>query len=68
MGIAEISKMSNRERLQSMEALWDAICQDSEGLQTPEWHGRVLGERKQRLESGEAKFVSIEEARERLQR
>lgn len=67
MSVAEIQNMSNPERLRAMEALWDALCHDSEELQSPKWHRDVLAERKRRIESGEAKFVSIEEARERLQ-
>jgi len=66
MSVAEIQKMSNPERLRTMEALWDALCHDSEEPQSPDWHRAVLAERKARLESGEAKFMSIEEARERL--
>jgi len=49
-----------------MEALWEALCHESEEPQSPEWHAEVLAGRKRRIESGEAKFVSIEEARERL--
>ena len=59
--------MSTSERLRAMEALWDALCHDSEEPQSPDWHRDVLSERKKRIESGEAKFLSIEEARERLQ-
>jgi len=67
MSIADIQKMSTPERLRSMEALWDAVCHDSEELPSPEWHRDILAESKERIESGEAKFVSIEDARERLQ-
>lgn len=68
MSIGEIQKMSTPERLRVMEALWEAICPESEEPQSPEWHRGVLAERKRRIESGEAKFVTIEEARDRLQR
>lgn len=64
---AEIQKMSNPERLRTMEALWDALCHDSEQPQSPEWHCAVLADRKRRIESGDAKFLSIEAARDRLQ-
>ena len=67
MSIAEIQKMSIPERLRTMEALWDALCHDSDEPQSPEWHRAVLADRKRRIESGNAEFLSIEEARERLQ-
>lgn len=66
MSVAEIQKMSNPERLRTMEALWDALCHDSEQPQSPEWHRAVLAERRERIKSGEANFLSIGAARERL--
>lgn len=68
MSSAEIQKMSTSERLRAMEALWEALCHESEEPKSPEWHREVLAERKQRMESGEAKFVTIDEARDRLRR
>lgn len=67
MSTVEIQKMSTSERLRAMEALWDALCHESEEPQSPEWHRGVLAERKRLIDSGEAKFVSIEEARKRLE-
>jgi hypothetical protein len=58
--------MSTPERLRTMEALWDALCHDSEEPHSPAWHEDVLAERRDRIESGKARFLSIEEARERL--
>jgi len=63
---AEIQKMSNPERLRTMEALLDALCHDSEEPPSPTWHEDVLAERRDRIESGTARFLSIEEAKERL--
>ena len=58
--------MSSVERLQAMESLWDAICQDGREPQSPDWHGAVLEERKQRITSGEAKWLSLDELKKRL--
>ena len=66
MSTAEIEQMSNPERLQAMESLWTALCREPESLASPEWHGNVLAERRSRIENGEAKFVSLDEARRRL--
>lgn len=66
MSIAEIKNMSRTERLQTMEALWDALCHDSIEPDSPDWHESILAERKKRIESGEATFYSLQEAREKL--
>jgi hypothetical protein len=67
MSTADLQKMSTAERLQAMEALWDALCHESEEPKSPEWHRGVLAGRKRRIQSGEAKFMTLEEARARLQ-
>lgn len=66
MSIAEIEKMTTAERLKAMESLWDALCHDDKEPESPDWHGAVLDERRKKIESGEAKFLTIEEARGRL--
>lgn len=59
--------MSNPERLRTMEALWEAMCHEFEEPQSPSWHQEILASRNLRLVAGNANFVSIEEARKRLQ-
>jgi len=67
MSSAEIEKMTNSERLRTMEALWDALCHEDAEPESPQWHGDILAERRRKIESGEARFISIEEAKRRLQ-
>lgn len=64
----EIQQMSTSERLRAMETLWGLLCHDSEELESPVWHGEILADRKRRIEFGEASFLSIEEAKEKLLR
>lgn len=67
MSIAEIEKMTTPERLRAMDALWDALCHEKTEPASPDWHGDVLAQRRKRIESGEAKFFSIEEAKRLLE-
>jgi putative addiction module component (TIGR02574 family) len=66
MSIAEIQNMSTVERLRVMEALWDSFASDAQELASPAWHGEILDHRQRRIQSGEAQFVSMDEARNRL--
>jgi len=59
MDAVEINKMSTVERLQAMEALWDALLHEDSEMESPEWHENVLQDRKQRINEGEAEFVSL---------
>ena len=61
MTTTQIKKMSTIERLQVMEELWDALCHEEQEIKSPAWHGKTLKERKKKIESGEAEFISIDE-------
>ena len=68
MSISDVSQMSSVERLQAMESLWDAICQDGDAPQSPEWHVAVLEERRQKVISGDATWLSLDDLKQRLRR
>jgi len=61
MNIADIKKMSKTKRLQAMEALWDSLIYDNGDIETPDWHEEILEERKNKISSGKAKFISLSE-------
>ncbi len=67
MTIAEISKMSVLERLQTMEALWDSLTREPTGIKSPKWHEEMLSDRKEKIESGHAKFISLEELKSKYE-
>ena len=66
MSVTEIQKMSSVERLSTMEALWDAMCHEEKEPTSPDWHGELLEARRAKIASGEAKFVSLDEAKKRI--
>jgi len=61
MKIDELKKMSAVERLQAMEALWDAMLYENKNIDTPKWHEDIIKERKRIIAHGSAKFISIAE-------
>lgn len=56
-----IKKMSRTERLQTMEALWDALTHEHTEPASPEWHQAVLANRQTRIAEGSASYVSLDE-------
>ena len=68
MTTAEIKSMSTAERLRAMEDLWNALCANEEEIQSPDWHGQILQERRKKIESGDAEFVSIKELKESVRK
>ena len=63
-----IDKMTIEEKLQTMEALWDDLCQHEETLSVHDWQKEILDERERIIERGESKFSDWEEAKKRITR
>ena len=61
-----VDSMSVAEKLQLMEEVWASLCQSTGDVQSSEWHEEVLSERRRRLEAGETKVSSWDEAKARL--
>lgn len=61
MTATEIKKMNFRERLKTMELLWDSLLEDEYRLESPAWHEDVLRKRREKIDNNEAKFISLDE-------
>jgi hypothetical protein len=57
--IEELKKLSKAERLQAMEALWNAMLHENGDMETPEWHEDILSQRKKIIENGSASVISL---------
>jgi hypothetical protein len=61
---SDIRKMTVFERLQAMESLWNTLVYENPDIDSPEWHKDILSARKSKIESGEARFISLEKLKE----
>ena len=68
MNINDVKKMSKAERIQAMERLWDSLLYENGEIETPEWHEKVLAERKKRIENGRAEFISLSDLKKSQRR
>jgi len=66
IAITDIDRMSLSERLEAMELLWKSLSAAPENVDSPTWHRDVLAERIARSEAGQARFLSLAEAKARL--
>ncbi len=66
MDIASIKKMTMVERLQAMELLWDSLSRDESELESPDWHHKVLADRRKTLTP--EKMVPLSEVKKNLAR
>jgi hypothetical protein len=64
MGLAlPLEKMSQQQKIEAMESLWDDLCRHAEGIESPDWHGTLLDQREESLKVGEAQFSDWEDAK-----
>lgn len=70
IGVAEIKKMSRKEKLRVMELLWDSLDWDDskQEIESPAWHDKIVSERLAHIERGEGKFLTIAQVKQRLAR
>ena len=61
-----LESMSLADKMLVLETVWASLCDTPTDVQPPEWHREILAERTRRLETGEAKVSSWEEAKKRL--
>lgn len=60
-----IDQMTDIERIQAMEQLWQALTLNNRMPEPPEWHCKVLTQRAQAIEEGSTQYTSIAALKER---
>ena len=63
-----LNEMTVEEKLQTMEALWQSLSADAAAIESPARHEEELRERERKIESGEAKFIDWEQAKDEIRR
>ena len=61
MKVDEIRKMTINQRISVMEQIWTSLVEECQAPDSPSWHQDVLESRRERIDSGKAKFLSIHE-------
>jgi len=62
----QIERMSRKEKLQTMEALWVDLSKIEAEVKSPTWHGEVLKETEARFAVGEEQTTEWESAKREL--
>ena len=62
----QISRMSSSERVEAMELLWESFATEGIDHPSPDWHGKVLSERSEIIDSDKATWLSIDELQAHL--
>ncbi|MFP4485705.1 MAG: addiction module protein [Campylobacterales bacterium] len=65
MSIDEIKKLDTKEKIILMNDIWESLDKESESIESPLWHKEVLQDRVEKIKSGEAKYISLEDLKSR---
>ena len=49
-----------------MELLWESFSKEGIDCPSPDWHGKILAERSDTIDSGMATWLSVDELQARL--
>ena len=61
-----LDQMSVEEKLELMNVIWEDLSRNPDEIPSPAWHQEVLAECLRRAESGEEKFIPLEEVERNL--
>jgi len=64
--VQEVSKMSTPEKLEALDLIMNSFGNDESKMPSPDWHEDVLSERMRKIDSGEAKWLSLDEFEETI--
>jgi len=61
-----LDRMTLKDKLRAMEEIWDDLRRQEERLPVPEWHKKVLDERKRLVRKKKANFMDWETVKKRI--
>ena len=65
MSIDEIKKLNPKEKIILMNEIWESFEGTDKAIESPHWHKEVLDERVSKMNSNDAKYISLEELKSR---
>lgn len=68
MSIADIQKLPRLEKVKLMEALWAALSQDDNAVESPAWHVQELQKTEERYLAGKEEMLDWTQAKKDLRK
>jgi putative addiction module component (TIGR02574 family) len=66
--VLPLDKMTVAEKLEVIDRVWDDLRRNAESVPTPEWHKRILEDRRKAYERGEIDYSDWEDAKAEIRR
>lgn len=65
MSIDEIKKLDVKERIILMNDIWASLETENTKIESPSWHEDILKARVKKINSNDAKYITLEELKSR---
>jgi hypothetical protein len=62
-----LEKMSIEEKIQTMETIWDDLCNKPDSVSSPSWHAQVLNDRENGISHREDVFIDWNTAKKNIE-
>lgn len=64
--LLHLQDMSNEEKIEAMELLWNELCENAEEIPSPVWHGDVLSARVNALKNKDEEILDWDTAKAQI--
>ena len=64
----EMKRLTSKEKLRGMDALWAGLVFEKRLLESPEWHKKALQETEQRIAEGKEKILDWHTGKKELRK
>jgi len=58
-----LEEMSTEEKIETMESIWDNLCEKADSLGAPPWHEEILKDREVGVKQGKDEFIDWDVAK-----
>lgn len=63
-----LDQICTKDKLQTIDALWESLSRDAAEIESPSWHGEVLAERLAALGRGKVEFEDLDEVKWKIRK
>ncbi|MDG4867872.1 addiction module protein [Guyparkeria sp. 1SP6A2] len=61
-----LDEMTTLEKLEALERIWSDLSESTQEIASPAWHEDELVGRQEQIDTGQARFVDIDQVKERI--
>lgn len=61
-----LDKMSTKEKIQTIEEIWNNLLENTEDIPSPDWHKQILKDRENKVRDNKEEFIDWDSAKKNI--